>query len=126
MITVLPDLKPGLTISNRTLFLTSLIQKKTSTVKTPMLARIINQNPRLQAIVQNSFPSLAVITFNGLLPFFLSCALMELVSGPPDVADYTRAFIRTFLRREYSAALLDLCPCSNESPSIISYIGCEP
>ncbi len=44
----------------------------------PGLARVINQNPRLAAIVQNSFPSLAIIIFNGLLPFFLSCGLFRL------------------------------------------------
>ncbi|OWZ67604.1 hypothetical protein AYX14_04653 [Cryptococcus neoformans] len=37
----------------------------------PWLARLINSSPRLAAIVQNSLPSLALITFNGLLPFLL-------------------------------------------------------
>lgn len=39
----------------------------------PWLARIISTSPRLAAIVQNSLPSLALITFNGVLPFLLSC-----------------------------------------------------
>lgn len=39
----------------------------------PGLARAIKSSPRLAAIVQNSFPSLAIMIFNGLLPFFLSC-----------------------------------------------------
>lgn len=39
----------------------------------PWLAKIIKASPRLRAIVQNSFPSLAIIIFNGLLPFLLTC-----------------------------------------------------
>lgn len=39
----------------------------------PWLARFIGSSPRLAAIVQNSLPSLALITFNGLLPFLLEC-----------------------------------------------------
>ncbi|KAK8846853.1 hypothetical protein IAR55_005941 [Kwoniella newhampshirensis] len=37
----------------------------------PWLARVIDASPRLAAIVQNSLPSLALITFNSLLPFLL-------------------------------------------------------
>ncbi|WWD22163.1 hypothetical protein CI109_106652 [Kwoniella shandongensis] len=37
----------------------------------PWLAKIIDSSPRLAAVFQNSFPSLALITFNGLLPFLL-------------------------------------------------------
>ncbi|OCF40913.1 membrane protein [Kwoniella heveanensis CBS 569] len=37
----------------------------------PWLARVIDASPRLAAIVQNSLPSLALIAFNGLLPFLL-------------------------------------------------------
>ncbi|EIW68814.1 hypothetical protein TREMEDRAFT_31663, partial [Tremella mesenterica DSM 1558] len=37
----------------------------------PWLARLLDSSPRLAAIVQNSLPSLAIITFNGLLPFLL-------------------------------------------------------
>ncbi|WVQ97942.1 hypothetical protein IAU59_005061 [Kwoniella sp. CBS 9459] len=37
----------------------------------PWLAQVIDASPRLAAIVQNSLPSLALITFNGLLPFLL-------------------------------------------------------
>ena len=39
----------------------------------PWLARLLNQSPRLAAVVQNSLPSLAIITFNGVLPFLLEC-----------------------------------------------------
>ena len=39
----------------------------------PWLARAIDASPRLAAIVQNSLPSLAIIIFNGMLPFLLSC-----------------------------------------------------
>ncbi|KAL0071018.1 hypothetical protein AAF712_001576 [Marasmius tenuissimus] len=37
----------------------------------PWLAELINQNEKVQAIVQNSLPSVAVITLNALLPFML-------------------------------------------------------
>jgi hypothetical protein len=38
---------------------------------TPWLVRFIDKSPKLRAIVQNSMPSLALISFNGLLPFLL-------------------------------------------------------
>lgn len=41
----------------------------------PWLARIIERSPRLNSIITNSFTSLALIVFNGILPFFLSCEL---------------------------------------------------
>lgn len=47
----------------------------------PWLARLINSSPRLAAIVQNSLPSLALITFNGLLPFLLECKLELCLCG---------------------------------------------
>ena len=37
----------------------------------PWLAELIAQNKKVQAIVQNSLPSVAVITLNALLPFML-------------------------------------------------------
>ncbi|KAG7095118.1 hypothetical protein E1B28_005902 [Marasmius oreades] len=37
----------------------------------PWLADLINQNEKIQAIVQNSLPSVAMITLNALLPFML-------------------------------------------------------
>ncbi|THU93310.1 DUF221-domain-containing protein [Dendrothele bispora CBS 962.96] len=37
----------------------------------PWLARLIDKSPKVQAIVQNSLPSVAMITLNALLPFML-------------------------------------------------------
>ncbi|KAI3616372.1 membrane protein [Moniliophthora roreri] len=37
----------------------------------PWLARLIDKNEKIQAIVQNSLPSVGMITLNALLPFFL-------------------------------------------------------
>ncbi|WVQ84128.1 hypothetical protein IAT38_006275 [Cryptococcus sp. DSM 104549] len=37
----------------------------------PWLARLIDNSPRLAALVQNSLPTLALIIFNGCLPFLL-------------------------------------------------------
>jgi hypothetical protein len=44
----------------------------------PWLAKLIKSSPRLAAIVQNSLPTLALIVFNALLPFLLSCKLWSL------------------------------------------------
>ena len=37
----------------------------------PWLAEIIDSNEQIRAIVQNSLPSVAMITLNALLPFLL-------------------------------------------------------
>lgn len=37
----------------------------------PWLARFISKNDKVQALVQNSLPSVAMITLNALLPFAL-------------------------------------------------------
>lgn len=37
----------------------------------PWLGRLIDQNVQIRAIVQNSLPSVAVITLNACLPFLL-------------------------------------------------------
>ena len=39
----------------------------------PWLAKIIDTNPRFAALVQNTLPSLGLVTFNGFLPFLLEC-----------------------------------------------------
>ena len=39
----------------------------------PWLAKVIDVSPRLAAIVQNSLPLLALLTFNGCLPFLFEC-----------------------------------------------------
>ncbi|KAK7062602.1 hypothetical protein VNI00_000090 [Paramarasmius palmivorus] len=45
----------------------------------PWLARLIDKNEKVQAIVQNSLPSVAMITLNALLPFFLEAPYWALV-----------------------------------------------
>lgn len=37
----------------------------------PWLGRLIDKNSKIQAIIQNSLPSVAVISLNALLPFIL-------------------------------------------------------
>lgn len=37
----------------------------------PWLARLIDLSPTLEALVQNTLPSIALISLNGLLPFLL-------------------------------------------------------
>jgi len=37
----------------------------------PWLGRLIDKNAKIQAIIQNSLPSVAVISLNALLPFIL-------------------------------------------------------
>lgn len=40
----------------------------------PWLGRLIDKNEKIRAIVQNSLPSVAMITLNALLPFALEGA----------------------------------------------------
>jgi calcium permeable stress-gated cation channel len=42
----------------------------------PALAKLIDANPRIGAIVQNSLPSIAIISLNACLPFFLEGAFL--------------------------------------------------
>lgn len=51
--------------------LASLLSYKEIKKTMPWLGRIIDSNERIRAIVQNSLPSVAVITLNALLPFVL-------------------------------------------------------
>ncbi|KAF8876644.1 hypothetical protein BD779DRAFT_1804233 [Infundibulicybe gibba] len=51
--------------------LASLLSYKEIKKALPWLGRIIDQNDKLRAIVQNSLPSMAMITLNALLPFIL-------------------------------------------------------
>ena len=37
----------------------------------PWLGRVIDKNPQIQAIVQNSLPSVAMMSLNALVPFLL-------------------------------------------------------
>jgi hypothetical protein len=41
--------------------------------KLPWLPRLIDRSPRLEALIQTTLPTLAVVTFNGLSPFLLEC-----------------------------------------------------
>lgn len=45
----------------------------------PWLGRLIDQNVQIRAIVQNSLPSVAVITLNACLPFLLEGAFVSIV-----------------------------------------------
>ncbi|TRM57425.1 hypothetical protein BD626DRAFT_213405 [Schizophyllum amplum] len=51
--------------------LASLLSYKEIKKTLPWLARLIDRNETVQAIVQNSLPSAAIITLNALLPFLL-------------------------------------------------------
>lgn len=53
----------------------------------PWLGRLIDSNDKIQAIVQNSLPSIAMITLNATLPL-----LLEGLSCPV-VVDYARTHI---------------------------------
>ncbi|TFK47344.1 DUF221-domain-containing protein [Heliocybe sulcata] len=52
-------------------FLASLLSYKEIKKVMPWLARLIDRNDKVQAIVQNSLPSVAMISLNALLPFLL-------------------------------------------------------
>lgn len=51
--------------------LASLLSYKEIKKTMPWLGRFIDSNERIRAIVQNSLPSVAMITLNALLPFML-------------------------------------------------------
>lgn len=51
--------------------LASLLSYKEIKKAMPWLGRLIDSNEQVRAIVQNSLPSVAMITLNALLPFFL-------------------------------------------------------
>lgn len=51
--------------------LASLLSYKEIKKSMPWLGRLIDSNERIRAIVQNSLPSVAMITLNALLPFML-------------------------------------------------------
>lgn len=51
--------------------LASLLSYKEIKKVMPWLGRIIDSNVKVRAIVQNSLPSVAMITLNALLPFIL-------------------------------------------------------
>jgi len=51
--------------------LASLLSYKEIKKVWPWLGRLIDSNDKIRAIVQNSLPSVAMITLNALLPFIL-------------------------------------------------------
>jgi len=51
--------------------LASLLSYKEIKKSMPWLGRLIDSNERIRAVVQNSLPSIAMITLNALLPFML-------------------------------------------------------
>ncbi|KAK4055372.1 hypothetical protein OIO90_003210 [Microbotryomycetes sp. JL221] len=53
------------------LFLAQLLSWKTIKDTAPRLAEFIGKSPRLRGFVQTSLPSLAMVAFNNILPFFL-------------------------------------------------------
>lgn len=67
----------------------------------PWLADLIDKSPRLQALVQNTMPTLALIMFNGLLPFFLECEFGVPRLSSPQVLCYEQGF-RSRSSAEYS------------------------
>lgn len=59
------------------LYLAKLLSWSTIEEAAPKLAKWIGKSPRLRGFVQTSLPSLVMVAFNNLLPFFLdgeSCA----------------------------------------------------
>lgn len=58
--------------------LASLLSYKEIKKVMPWLGNIIDSNEKIRAIVQNSLPSVAMITLNALLPFILEGMISEL------------------------------------------------
>jgi hypothetical protein len=51
--------------------LASLLSWNTVKETVPRLAKFLDKSPRLRGLVQTTLPSLALVIFNNLLPFFL-------------------------------------------------------
>lgn len=62
--------------------LASLLSYKEIKKVMPWLGRLIDSNEKIRAIVQNSLPSVAMITLNALLPFLLEGLLLFLLNEP--------------------------------------------
>ena len=58
-------------------YLARLLSLDTINENVPIIGRAINQSPTLRALLQNSLPSLALVSFNALLPFFLEGAQIK-------------------------------------------------
>lgn len=61
--------------------LASLLSYKEIQKVMPWLSRLIDSNEQIRAIVQNSLPSVAMITLNALLPFMLEGACLRCVQA---------------------------------------------
>jgi calcium permeable stress-gated cation channel len=58
--------------------LSTLLSYKEIKKVMPWLGRLIDSNDKIRAIVQNSLPSVGMITLNALLPFLLEGVLVLL------------------------------------------------
>ena len=91
--------------------LASLLSYKEIKKTMPWLGRLIDSNDRIRAIVQNSLPSVAMITLNALLPFMLEgkCPGFT-VCEPALIPDIAMTYLQGYRARswiEYS--LLKKC-----------------
>ena len=59
--------------------LASLLSYKEIKKAMPWLGRLIDSNDQIRAIVQNSLPSVAMITLNALLPFILEGKIQSIL-----------------------------------------------
>jgi hypothetical protein len=59
--------------------LAGLLSYKEIKKSMPWLGELIDSNDKVRAIVQNSLPSVAMITLNALLPFILEGILVSII-----------------------------------------------
>ncbi|KAL8280604.1 hypothetical protein RQP46_006927 [Phenoliferia psychrophenolica] len=81
------------------LYLAKLLSWDTIEESAPKLAKWIAKTPRLQAFVQTSLPSLAMVAFNNFLPFFLEA--LSVFQGLP-----ARSWIEYSLLKKYHISIL--------------------
>ncbi|KAG6811557.1 hypothetical protein H0H92_006861 [Tricholoma furcatifolium] len=96
--------------------LASLLSYKEITKTMPWLGKLIDQNEQIRAIVQNSLPSVAVITLNACLPFLLEgmyklAAHVDSKSDVPQALTYqqgyrARSWVEYSLLKKYFLFLL--------------------
>lgn len=64
-------------------FLASLLSYKEIKKAMPWLGELIDRNDKIRAIVQNSLPSVAMISLNALAPFILEGMYVSFLSLSP-------------------------------------------
>ena len=114
-------------------YLARLLSLDTINDTIPFIGRIVKQSPALQAFLQNSLPSLALVSFNAILPFFLegACATLATVADWPALCvlqgHKARSYIEYSLLKKYHLFLCVTChaSCADATAPSSTLCRCE-